>query len=588
MTRFQASIASAVVVSATCLVHAHDAVMVVAFGDSTTAPRRIDGKPLRVYADILADRLPKLGIDATVLNAGVGGNTTAMALRRFERDVLAFHPTLAVVQFGINDSAVDVWKKPPVKAPRLPLDAYRKNLRHIVTTLRKRKTTVIVMTPNPLRWTPKLKHLYGKPPYKPDDPDGFNVLLKGYAAAVRELAAELNVPLVDVYKAFESFGNVDALLLDGMHPNTQGQALVAKLLLEQIAKLAKAGQLVQRPWQRIGPHTLLNPRCREITPPTPHETISGTGLARLADGRVVMIYAVGNPYGPPGSTYVAMRTTQEGVTWSDEHRVAHHPECQATAPSVLVDGKGVVRVFYLGFHKHAWKNGNPTSEDRSDLWTIRSTDGGRTWGDKQMIYRGYTGATNGAIETRGGNIVVPFSHYVSDPGRLVSRTVVSSDRGKTWQLSEKLDIGGRGDHDGAIEPAVVQLRDGRIWMVIRTTRGQFWQAFSSDAGLAWSKPTKTNISATNAPCHVDRLADGRLAFAWNPRHHRRHELRLRVSRDEARTWHDPIVIAWGKQVTYPFVFERKPGELWLGFHDVGKGWGRQTARIVRVDQVAAR
>jgi len=71
------------------------------------------------------------------------------------------------------------------------------------------------------------------------------VLLKSYAAAVRKIAKEEHVPLVDVYAAFENYDKqpnqaADDLLLDGMHPNTAGQRMVADLLLPQIkAALAK-------------------------------------------------------------------------------------------------------------------------------------------------------------------------------------------------------------------------------------------------------------------------------------------------------------------------------------------------------------
>ena len=56
---------------------------VVAFGDSTTAPRQIEGKALPVYADLLTS---EQGIE--VMNAGVPGDTTAAARLRFEKDVL--------------------------------------------------------------------------------------------------------------------------------------------------------------------------------------------------------------------------------------------------------------------------------------------------------------------------------------------------------------------------------------------------------------------------------------------------------------------------------------------------------------------
>jgi lysophospholipase L1-like esterase len=92
------------------------------------------------------------------------------------------------------------------------------------------------MTPNPCRWTKELLKLYGKPPYRPNDPDGFNVLLSDYATIVRRLARQQNVTLVDVYAEYEAYGkqpgrSVEDLLLDGMHPNAKGHKLVTELLL---------------------------------------------------------------------------------------------------------------------------------------------------------------------------------------------------------------------------------------------------------------------------------------------------------------------------------------------------------------------
>jgi len=198
----------------------------VAFGDSTTAPRGA----LRVYADRLAEANPK----DWIINAGIGGHTTEDARKRFERDVLSRHPDTVVIQFGINDAAVDVWKKPPAIQPRVPLDRFERNLRHFVAALKARGIEVILMTPNPIRWTEKLKRLYGRPPYRVDDPDGFNVKLRGYAEAVRRVAASERVKRVDVFAAFEATGRVDELLLDGMHPNERGHELVARLLQEAL------------------------------------------------------------------------------------------------------------------------------------------------------------------------------------------------------------------------------------------------------------------------------------------------------------------------------------------------------------------
>lgn len=200
----------------------------VAFGDSTTATRG----SLKIYAAILDEKL-----DATITNAGVGGHDTGKARARFERDVLNRKPNLVVIQFGINDAAVDVWKKPPAKDPRVSKSDYETNLRFFIREIRKAGGKPILMTPNPIRWTPKLKTLYGKRPYDPDDDDGFNVLLRDYAEIARKIAGKEKVPLIDVYAEFQK-RDVDSLLLDGMHPNAKGHELVAKLLLPVVEKVS--------------------------------------------------------------------------------------------------------------------------------------------------------------------------------------------------------------------------------------------------------------------------------------------------------------------------------------------------------------
>jgi len=209
---------------------------IIMFGDSTTAPRG----SLKVYATRVEAALQSVGSTLSVHNAGIGGNTTRDARKRMQTDVLQYQPRLVVMQFGINDSCVDVWKNPPATAPRIAMEEYLLNLRIMITAAQNANAKVILMTTNPLRWTPKLKELYGKPPYHPEAEDGFDsATLGGYNEALRKLAAELKVPLVDVRAAYPEFAKqhqttIDGLLLDGMHPNDLGQELVAELLLPAI------------------------------------------------------------------------------------------------------------------------------------------------------------------------------------------------------------------------------------------------------------------------------------------------------------------------------------------------------------------
>jgi lysophospholipase L1-like esterase len=217
--------------------------VIVTFGDSTTAPR---GK-LVVYSDVLKE---KVGEKYRITNAGIGGNTTEMGRKRFESYVLSHNPAAVVIQFGINDCIVDVSANPPRDTSRVQLARYIENMNYLITELRRKNTRVILMTPNPMRWTEPLKKLYGKPPYNPDDPDGLNATIKPYVEAVRKIAAEQKVELLDVYNMYESRAkkgeSIDALLLDGMHPNEKAHRMVGDALVEILKAPAKSAKTPEK------------------------------------------------------------------------------------------------------------------------------------------------------------------------------------------------------------------------------------------------------------------------------------------------------------------------------------------------------
>ena len=88
----------------------------------------------------------------------------------------------------------------------------------------------------------RAKEFYGKPPYRPDDTDGWNILLKEYAEVGRRVTKSHGVALVDFYKIFKTYGgqeghDLNDLMLDGMHPNDLGHSLIADSLLETTGPL---------------------------------------------------------------------------------------------------------------------------------------------------------------------------------------------------------------------------------------------------------------------------------------------------------------------------------------------------------------
>ena len=195
---------------------------------------------------------------------------------------------------------------------------------------------------------------------------------------------------------------------------------------------------------------------------------------------------------PDGSLLTAdtkgLRSSKdEGKTWSEPQ-----PICQGINPSepasfyLLRAKSGVLVIVYLDFTvcNFTWddKAGEPKEGCRLEVWAIRSLDGGKTWTDRQRLLDGYNANFFGLIQTQAGNLVASGEHLVANPGRWLVCSFMSGDDGKTWKRSNSIDLGGHGHHDGATEPTIAELSDGRLFMLMRTNLDRFWQAFSEDGG----------------------------------------------------------------------------------------------------------
>jgi len=348
------------------------------------------------------------------------------------------------------------------------------------------------------------------------------------------------------------------------------------LALIPLAALIGASLLTPAYWQAEFPEALnVSKGFEQSVPAVP--SYRGGSMVALDGGRILLGYGQARELRgvPLGTVHIYGVVSRDGgKTWGEKRLIEHNVGCQTGRPSFLKTSDGTLWMFYYGFVKLAER----ATDSQSDLWVVQSKDQGKTWTHRQKIFKGFTGATNGAIQTKSGHIIVPFS-YMVDPMRLVSACVVSADQGKTWKLSQAIDLGklgGYGDHAGALEPTVAELRDGRIWMLIRTNKGEFYQAFSTDKSLSWSDPTPTSIFSPNAPGFLKRLASGRLALVWNlidadqsagwksgqkPTTNQRNQLAIALSDSDGKTWSRPVICAQAKEISYPFLLEPSPGNL---------------------------
>jgi lysophospholipase L1-like esterase len=145
------------------------------------------------------------------VNSGVGGNTTGQGLERFESDVAAHRPNLVLVEFGYNDCHIVEGTEPRTSETR-----FRLNQRRIGARIREQ----IGATPVFIANHPTLL---------------FDVKTNGrtyeansivYNAITREVARELNAPLLDMHVRFGRRGTPlsDLLDADGIHLNVCGEA----------------------------------------------------------------------------------------------------------------------------------------------------------------------------------------------------------------------------------------------------------------------------------------------------------------------------------------------------------------------------
>ncbi len=195
-----------------------------------------------------------------------------------------------------------------------------------------------------------------------------------------------------------------------------------------------------------------------------------------------------------------------------------------------------------------------------DIWhtRTRTQNGRQIWEEPRPIWRGYTGAVMGYLQLRSGRLLIPFGSWLPGSkaappaGTHAITAIYSDDQGRTWQetrsrLTSPCHEGYNGNNYGACEPVVVELDDGRLWMLMRSQTGFLYESYSNDQGVTWTPAQASRFPASTGPPAVLRDAKGRLHVVWNhcempPRvngagvYGGRDALHAAISTDSGRTW----------------------------------------------------
>ena len=267
-------------------------------------------------------------------------------------------------------------------------------------------------------------------------------------------------------------------------------------------------------------------------------------IVALNDGRLLLAYTRMLPTGSGDGAIAGKYSEDKGKTWGDEFVLIPDPapagQDYYCHPSLLRLQNGQIFLSYI------YGSGAEMPNLFGGNYYRRSADDGKTWGDQLIVtaHPGYTIIHNDKfIQLSTGRILAPaeihLDHTRGDHGGYVSLTMYSDDNGYSWRESTNMV---NMQPIETQEPHVVELKDGRIMMLMRTYNGFVVRSYSADKGESWSEGEKVealtlapNSSALNIK-RIPKTGDLVLLRCTSGTKGRRTPLTSILSKDEGATW----------------------------------------------------
>jgi hypothetical protein len=268
-------------------------------------------------------------------------------------------------------------------------------------------------------------------------------------------------------------------------------------------------------------------------PDDPSPVTAGPRLAVTHD-EVVCTYMVQSKLGINDFVPFISRSTDIGITWSDEGPVwPHLSGTLSLFGSVSRSPDGLLYMYGISTPidepgELFWSDETQGMKQNQLFWSV-SKDDGRSWTDPALIAMPIPGSAEAPgplCVTSSERWVVCYSPYNTfDRGLPVDRQQVvsmfSDDEGAAWQHTSmhRFDEA----ESGGAEAWVIELSDGRLlstsWQVDHRGEQDYPNAFalSHDAGESWSPTRSTGILGQSTSLMA--LPDGRALFVYNQRKH---------------------------------------------------------------------
>ena len=283
----------------------------------------------------------------------------------------------------------------------------------------------------------------------------------------------------------------------------------------------------------------------QIKPGPDNPRNSEGALIDLKDGRIMFVYSrfiggSGSDHAP--AQLVARFSADGGISWTldDEVILDKEGDMNVMSVSLLRLQNNKIALVYL--RKNSLSDCLPQMRI--------SEDEGRSWSSARAIIedqKGYFVVNNDrVVQLRSGRILVPVSLHKTPEtawsNKGILRCYFSDDQGLTWKAGGTVP-----GPDSIItqEPGLVELKNGKLMMLIRASSGFQYQAFSSNKGESWSFAEPAAIPSPISPASVKRIPKtGDLLLVWNNNrakgpgyfNSKRTPLTIAISGNEGKTW----------------------------------------------------
>lgn len=230
-------------------------------------------------------------------------------------------------------------------------------------------------------------------------------------------------------------------------------------------------------------------------------------LVALKDGRWLLVYThfTGGADDHSSAFLAARESSDGGRTWGEKDTVVVPNEGGCNVMSVSLLRLCSGDLALFYLRKNSLQDCRPLMR--------RSRDEGKTWSAATECITdqvGYYVLNNSrVIQLAGGRLVLPTARHDFVAGRLQPGKIVvyvSDDLGATWRRSRSvLDQDARGSRMNFMEPGVVEVTTNRMLMLIRTKVGCQYLSESHDQGETWTAPQPSELFSPEAPATIARI-----------------------------------------------------------------------------------